>query len=70
MKICEDCARDVANRQLTQMGIGGFKPQCDELGNYHKRQCYGSVCNCVNPRGEQIDGFSASIGEAKDMSCG
>ncbi|XP_055012156.1 ladderlectin [Boleophthalmus pectinirostris] len=51
---------------ITDPNLGQYLPQCDENGNFERRQCWASlgVCWCVNPiTGEEVPGSKKMHGQ-------
>ncbi|KAK3737700.1 hypothetical protein QZH41_008039 [Actinostola sp. cb2023] len=44
---------------------GAFIPQCTPDGGYDQVQCRGSVCYCVDKRGNEIQGTKLPIGDGR-----
>jgi len=44
---------------------GAFIPQCTPDGGYDQVQCRGSVCYCVDKRGNEIQGTKLPTGDGR-----
>lgn len=67
---CTDRLQQIRTAQNNGLPLlGQFIPSCDQDGSYSARQCHGSVCFCVDPKGVKISGYEANIGEAANMDC-
>ncbi|CAG0923938.1 unnamed protein product [Notodromas monacha] len=64
--------RDVYDQEVSTcgpMGASGYRPYCDDLGDFEGKQCVsGSICYCVDKDGQRIDG-EALESEAGGMDC-
>ena len=62
------CARE--QHEYSKTGLLGKMFSCDDLGNYHKVQCSGSVCYCADEDGKQKEGDQGvHIAQSKDLQC-
>ncbi|OWF41430.1 equistatin-like [Mizuhopecten yessoensis] len=61
------CARDEHDYSLLQ--IMGKMFFCTPIGSYHPIQCTGSVCYCVDKKGQQIGQETAHIGSQDSLKC-
>lgn len=50
-------------QQTSNAAPGTFIPRCKPDGSYNDVQCRGSVCYCVDRRGNELPGTRVSIGE-------
>ncbi|XP_049457346.1 uncharacterized protein LOC125904097 [Epinephelus fuscoguttatus] len=60
-----DCELEAAG--VKPVPVPGFKPTCDEHGNYKAQQCLNQHCWCVNPENGQAVTGSLTEGQA---NCG
>lgn len=56
---------DVRTNAQSSGFVGGYVPECVN-SEYHPRQCFGSVCFCVNENGEEKEDSEHPINEQRD----
>ncbi|OWF40579.1 saxiphilin-like [Mizuhopecten yessoensis] len=61
------CARD--QQEYMDTGLIGRFFYCTPNGNYQNHQCLGSVCHCIDNRGQMVGTQTVSIGDLAKLSC-
>ncbi|XP_037094912.1 thyroglobulin-like [Pollicipes pollicipes] len=67
---CDDRRRQMRGRLGGRPQPPGYQePECDRDGKFAALQCTGSLCYCVSPNGERLEGYDQPIQNRQQMSC-
>ncbi|XP_033733029.1 uncharacterized protein LOC117322303 [Pecten maximus] len=61
------CARD--QQEYMDTGLIGRFFYCTPNGNYQNHQCLGSVCHCIDNRGQMLGTKTVNIGDLDKLNC-
>lgn len=61
------CQHQYQRQTNSTVLVGAFIPRCKPDGSYEDVQCRGSVCYCVDRRGNELRGTAVNIGKGSPL---
>jgi len=64
-KTCDACKKKQTEDAVKCLGLGCYETQCEANCCFKSRQCFGSVCWCVDSKGKKLNGTHHHISKIR-----